>query len=111
MTSPTYKELIELLEKAEKSASEPGNVLSTAEILTANFSCLYPHIKIGRPARFLETVNRINAPIVKGSLDESSREPYLRKEWKPRTRYPGPAQTEGMHNVPTCLLLPYADYY
>ena len=41
-----------------------------------------------------------SAPIANGSLDESSRESYLRNEWKPRTRNPGPAQSEGMLNVP-----------
>ena len=68
MTAPTYQQLIELLEEAEKLASQPGAVLSAAELLTTNFSHLYPHIKIGRPGRFLETVHRINGPMKSSSL-------------------------------------------
>ncbi len=57
MVKPTYKELLELLEQAE---AHVGTQLSTAELLTAKFSELYPNIKVGRPGRFLETVGRIN---------------------------------------------------
>ena len=63
MAQPTYKELIQLLEQAE---AHEGAQLSTAELLTANFSQLYPHIKIGRLGRFLETVRRINGLIESG---------------------------------------------
>ena len=95
MTAPTYQQLIELLEEAEKLASQPGAVLSAAELLNTNFSRLYPHIKIGRPGRFLETVRRINGPLLKGKLEGSCRESYLRKEWKPRIRNPCPSQSGG----------------
>ena len=85
MAQPTYKELLELLEQAKAQA---GAQLSTAELLTAKFSDLYPHIKISRPGRFLETVRRINAPIESGKLQANDRRLYLEREWTPRIRNP-----------------------
>ena len=40
MTAPTYQQLIELLDEAEKL--EPESSLSVAEILTTNFSIAHP---------------------------------------------------------------------
>ena len=81
MAQPTYKELLELLEQAETQA---GAELSTAELLTAKFTELYPHIKISRLGRFLETVERINAPIESGNLQADDKRLYLEREWTPR---------------------------
>ena len=80
---PTYKELTRLLGQAEAQA---GVQLSTAELLTAKFLELYPHIKIGRPGRFLDTVRRINAPIRSGNLTGEERRLYLERQWVPRVR-------------------------
>ena len=85
MAQPTYKELLELLEQAE---SQAGAQLSTAELLTAKFSELYPHITIGRPGHFLETVRRISAPVKSGKLQADDERLYLEREWTPRIRNP-----------------------
>ena len=85
MAQPTYKELLELLEQAE---AQTGAQLATAELLTAKFSEHYPHIKISRPGRFLETVKRINAPIECGKLQAVDLMMYLEREWTPRIRNP-----------------------
>ena len=87
MGSPTYQQLIDLLAEAESISSHPQCVLSTAEILTTNFSHLFPHIKIGRPGRFLETVRRINSPLTKAVwTGEVTKQTYLKRSWIPRTR-------------------------
>ena len=85
MAEPTYKKLIDLLEEAEASVG-PHSILSTADVLTATFSELFPHVKIGRPGRFLETVRRLQAPLRSGKLKEDDREMYLKRLWMPRTR-------------------------
>ena len=85
MAQPTYKELLELLEQAEAQSAAQ---LSTAELLTAKFAERYPHIKIGRPGRFLETVRRISAPIKSGKLQANDKRLYLEREWNPRIRNP-----------------------
>ena len=83
MSSPTYKDLIELLNEAEADQDEE---ISVAELLTTRFRQLYPHITISRPARFLATVQRINGPIGSGRLKGSSRKLYLKRIWTPRIR-------------------------
>jgi len=80
---PTYQELIELLNDAE---SVTEGVLSTAEHVAEEFRTRYPHIYIGRPGRFLETIKRISGPIVNHKLNISSRKSYLKRQWKPRIR-------------------------
>ena len=85
-SAPTYLELIQLLNESESAAIDPCNVHSTAEILTTRFSERYPHIKIGRPGRFLETVRRIDGPIKSDRLKGTSRRSYLKRKWTPRTR-------------------------
>ena len=96
MSAPTYKELIQLLNEAESVTSSHHSVLSTAEVLTMNFSHLYPHIEIGRPGRFLETVRRINSPVRsctwKGTTSKQS---YLKRLWSPKIRNTK-SQYEGM---------------
>ena len=83
MSQPTYKELIQLLDGAERDSSATQ---STAELLAARFCHLYPHITISRPGRFLETVRRIEGPIRSGKLKGPSRKLYMRRHWTPRTR-------------------------
>ena len=83
MGEPTYKDLIQLLDEAERDGE---GTKSTAELLTCRFCDLYPHVKIGRPSRFLETVRRINGPIKNGRLKGSSRKSYLKRRWTPRVR-------------------------
>ena len=117
MTAPTYQQLIELLDEAEKL--EPESSLSVAEILTTNFSIAHPDIKIGRPKRFLETVSRISAPVKKGKLETTHLMSYLQREWIPRVRNEGVSQSEGrllsvsksevyMHEI--MLLIVHAEY-
>ena len=64
----------------------PHSILSTAEVLTAKFSELFPHVKIGRPGRFLETVRRLQAPLRSGRLKGSCHRSYLKRTWMPRLR-------------------------
>ena len=85
MAQPLYRDLLDLLEQAE---TQTGSHLSIAELLTAKFSERYPHIKIGRPSRFLETVKRINGPILSGKLAEKEKREYLERKWTPRIRNP-----------------------
>ena len=84
MSTPTYKELIQLLTEAEKEAQDC--VHSVAELLASKFCKLYPHISVSRPGRFLETVRRIDGPIRSGKLKGSYRKHYLERKWTPRTR-------------------------
>lgn len=70
MAAPTYKELIRMLNEAEREATV--GTVSVAELLTAKFSCRYPHNRTARPGHFLETVGRIVSPVrhqrLKGSF-------------------------------------------
>ena len=54
MATPTYQQLIQMLSKAESEAGD--SAASVAELLAAKFSRRFPHIRVGRPGRFLETV-------------------------------------------------------
>ena len=80
---PTYQELIELLNGAE---SVTEGALSTAELVAEEFRQRYPHVYIGRPGRFLETIRRISGPIINQRLNASSMKSYLKRQWKPRIR-------------------------
>ena len=80
---PTYQDLIQLLGEAER---EQDDQRSTAEVLTARFRQLYPHIEICRPGRFLATVQQIDGPIRNNRLKGSSRKLYLKRIWTPRIR-------------------------
>jgi len=90
MSQPTYKELIELLNEAERDQSD---VQSTAELLAARFCDRYPHISVSRPGRLLDSVQRIAGPIQNGKLKGPSRKLYLKRHWSPRIRNTG---TQGM---------------
>ena len=83
MATPTYQQLIGMLSKAEREASDGG--VSVAELLTAKFSHCFPHIRVGRPGRFLETV-RIAGPMKLQRLKGSARRSYLKRRWAPRNR-------------------------
>ena len=84
MDVPTYRDLLKLLQETEEESNP--SVLSLAEKVTARFLKVYPHIKIGRPGRFLETIRRIEAPIRNGRLKGSDKILYLKRKWLPRTR-------------------------
>lgn len=84
MTKPTYKDLVELLDEAERDDNP------TAEVLAAMFCEAYPHIPVGRPRRLLETVRRIDGPIRNGKLKGSARTLYLERTWTPRIRNKAP---------------------
>ena len=84
---PTYGELIQLLGDAEKSAKNTGQCVS--ELLCFHFQKLYPHIPIGRPGRFYDTVQRVAAPTRPSSRNPLCGSPlrsYLKRSWSPRIR-------------------------
>ncbi len=58
--------------------------------LCARFKELYPNIVIGRPYRFLETVERIAAPVRHGKspLTGIELQLYRQRLWKSRIRNP-----------------------
>ena len=60
MATPTYQQLIGMLNKAESEAADGAALVS--ELLAARFSRRFPHIQLGRPGRFLDTV-RIAGPV------------------------------------------------
>jgi hypothetical protein len=80
MATPTYQQLIGILNKA----AAVGAAL-VSELLAARFSRRFPHIRVGRPGRFLETV-RIAGPINNQRLKGSACRSYLKRRWTPRTR-------------------------
>jgi len=97
---PTYKELIELLNDAESVAE---SALSPAELVAEEFRQCYPHIYIGRPGRFLETIRRIAGPITNQRLNASSQRSYLKRQWKPRIRNTtDQCQGTQMYIISTC---------
>ena len=73
-----------VLSKAESEAGD--SAASVAELLAAKFSRRFPHIRVGRPGRFLETVRRIAGPIKHQRLNGSACRSYLKHRWTPRTR-------------------------
>ena len=76
MATPTYQQLIGMLSKAEREAG--GGAPSVAELLSCKFCHRFPHIPIGRPGRFLETV-RIVGPIRRERLKGTARRSYLKR--------------------------------
>ena len=76
--------LICMLNKAESEAAD--GAVSVAELLTTKFGYCYPHIRIGRPGHFLETVRRIAGPVKNQRLKGSARRSYMKRQWTPRTR-------------------------
>ena len=88
--NPTYGDLIDLLKDSEDCVDKSTSV---PEVLYAKFQHAYPHVSIGRPKRFYDTVKRIAAPTqssLRGDskLSGSPLVAYRSKEWVPRTRNP-----------------------
>ena len=86
---PTYGVLVDMLETAETETTSSGQ--SVAELLTTTFHQNFPHIPIGRPSRFLDTVRKIAAPtrpsvIGQKRLNGSPLRSYLNRCWSPRIR-------------------------
>ena len=82
---PTYGELIDVFEESEQQC--PNN----EELLCSKFTRLYPHIYIGRPRHFYETVSRIVAPTKPSLRGEcklfgSPLSSYRKRIWEPRIR-------------------------
>ena len=73
-----------MLSKVESEAGD--SAASVAEFLAAKFSRRFPHVRVGRPGWFLETVRRIAGPIKHQRLNGSARRSYLKRRWTPRTR-------------------------
>jgi len=80
---PSYGEMIDLLSDVEKSC------IDVPETLCTQFRNLYPHIPIGRPDRFHDTVQRLAAP-TRPSLRGPSRlqgsplVTYRKRIWNPK---------------------------
>ena len=79
---PTYGEL---MENSEKDAP------SDYDALYSVFQQQYPHVKISRPKRFYDAVNRIAAPTKPSSKGDSKLcgsplATYRKRVWKPRVR-------------------------
>ena len=86
--SPSYGELIDLLSDAEQESKEHA-----PELLVVKVKQIYPHVSIGRPARFFDTVTRLAAPtrpsvIGPPKLCGSPLSLYRKREWIPRIRNP-----------------------
>ena len=77
---PTYGDLLNILESAERQALEGGD-RSTAKLLAVELHHKFPHIQISRPGRFLDTVKRIAAPIQQSRqvLQGTPLNPYLKR--------------------------------
>ena len=97
---PTYGELIDLLEDAERECAHSGS-LPIEEVLCTNFRQKYPHVYIGRLGRFYDTVTRFAAatrPSATRGQTELSGSPlshYRKRIWKPRIRN----TVEGRHYI------------
>lgn len=89
IATPTFGDLIDLLEEAEDCSPASGK--SVSEVLYSLFQLRYPHVTIGRPQRLYDAVKRIAAPTrpsLRGAskLSGSSLSLYRSKEWLPRNR-------------------------
>ena len=93
---PTYGELIDMLDDVEEGDG------ANASHLLARFRESYSEsdIYIGRPGRFLETVERISKPSLRGEpkLTGSLLASYRKRIWKPRLRN----CSEGSYNQYFC---------
>ena len=83
---PSYGELIDLLSDAERESMEHA-----PELLCDKVRQRYPHVSIGRPARFFDTVTRLAAPtrpslIGPPKLCGSPLSSYRKRDWIPRAR-------------------------
>ena len=93
MATPTYQQLIQMISKAESEAGD--SAASVAELLTAKFSCRFPHVRVGRPGWFLETV-RIAGPIKHQRLNGSARRSYLKRRQSVDSK-------NQKHNISRCV--------
>lgn len=87
LREPTYGELIDMFEDAERECPDDEN------LLYSKFKSLYPRIYVGRLRRFYETVRRVVAPTrasLRGDckLTGSPLSSYRRRTWVPRIRNP-----------------------
>ena len=82
---PTYSELIDFLNEAERSCSHDK---TTAELFCSRMKEAYPHIRIARTKCFHDTVMNIAALVMKGKLSESELMSYHDRKWIPRIRNP-----------------------
>ena len=83
--SPTNGELIDLFLKVEKEN------FNDESVLCYKFKELCPHISLGRPRRFFDTVQRIVASTRpsstgRGALSGSPLVSYRKRKWMPRVR-------------------------
>ena len=83
---PSYGSLIDIFLKAKETDC-------TSDSLLLQFKEHYPHVYIGRPDRFMRTVERIVAPTLpsilgKEKLSGDALEEYRKKSWYPRIRNP-----------------------
>jgi len=83
---PSYGELIDLLPDAERESKKHA-----PELLCGKVRQRYPHVSIGRPARFFDTVTRLAAPtrpslIGRPKLCESPLSSYWERDWIPRAQ-------------------------
>ena len=89
IATPTFGDLIDLLEEAEDSSAVNGK--SVSEVLYSLFQMRYPHVTVGRPQRLYDAAKRIAGPTRKSlrgasKLSGSSLSLYRAKEWLPRNR-------------------------
>ena len=99
MAFPTYGELLQFLEYAERNADKESQ--SVSELLVLRLHDNYPCVNIGRPSRLLDTVRRIAAPTrpsaaEKSKLNGSSLRSYLKRRWSPRVRN---MPSKGLHII------------
>jgi len=89
--NPTYGELIDTFEEVE---GRPD----AADLLCVELCQRYPHIKIGRPSRLLDTVKRLIAPTRPSMLGPAKLTGlplanYRRRVWEPRIRSTGTGES------------------
>ena len=99
---PTYGELIDWFQCVQDEHFDDEAVLC------ALFNEKYPHIKISRPRRFFDTVQRIASavqPSLRGRvpLSGSALESYRKRIWRPRVRNP----PKGLHSSQAFLCQSY----
>jgi len=85
VAKPSYGELIDMLNAAEREAARSINTHASI-LLLEKFRQIYKHVSIGRPERFYDTVCRIAAPTrpsLRGTakLLGSPLETYRRRTW------------------------------
>ena len=103
---PSYGEMIDLLSNVEKS------YVDVPETLCSQFREQYPHIPIGRPDRFYDTVKRLAAPTrpsIKGpsKLQGSPLVTYRRRTWVPKKNNKPKGKNKGKILNYCMSILPY----